>query len=36
MFTAAEGKHAEGTRRNYAVAMPAGRKKNETHCIYID
>ena len=27
LFTAAEGKHAEGTR------MPVGRKTNETHCI---
>ena len=32
LFTAAEGKHAEGTRKNCAVAMPAGRMTNETNC----
>ena len=32
LFTAAEGKHAGGIRKNYAVVMPAGRKTNETHC----
>ena len=30
LFTAAGGKHAEGTRKNCAVAMPAGRKTKHT------
>ena len=35
LFTAAEGKYAEGTRRNCVVAMLVGHKTNKTHCIII-